>query len=55
MNIYLDSFDREVFRICLKHEGLGSERTKGSEGHGSNLRHWFRSQLKVGDHYVRKP
>jgi hypothetical protein len=49
MNIYLDSFDREVFRICLKHEGLGSERTNGSEGHGSNLRRWFRSQLKVRD------
>ncbi|GJM97922.1 hypothetical protein PR202_ga14885 [Eleusine coracana subsp. coracana] len=34
MNIYLDSFDHEVFRICLKHEGLGSERTNGLEDHG---------------------
>ncbi|GJN38886.1 hypothetical protein PR202_gb27967 [Eleusine coracana subsp. coracana] len=49
MNIYLDSFDHEVFRICLKHEGLGSERTNGLEDHGSNLRRWFRSQLKVRD------
>nr|CAB3470930.1 unnamed protein product [Digitaria exilis] len=37
MNIYLDSFDHEVFRICLKHEGLGSEATDISEDHGSNL------------------
>nr|CAB3468490.1 unnamed protein product [Digitaria exilis] len=37
MNIYLDSFDHEVFRICLKHEGLGSEATDISEDHGSTL------------------
>ncbi|CAL5041817.1 unnamed protein product [Urochloa decumbens] len=49
MNIYLDSFDHEVFRICLRHEGLGSEATDGSEDHGSNLRRWFRSQLKGRD------
>ncbi|CAN6216233.1 unnamed protein product [Urochloa humidicola] len=46
MNIYLDSFDHEVFRICLKYEGLGSEATSSNEDHGSNLRRWFRSQLK---------
>ncbi|XP_066374359.1 nuclear intron maturase 4, mitochondrial-like [Miscanthus floridulus] len=46
MNIYLDSFDHEVFRICLKHEGLGLEATNVSEDRGSNLRCWFRSQLK---------
>jgi len=49
MNIYLDSFDHEVFKICLKHEGLGSEATNVSEDHGSNLRRWFRSQLKEKD------
>ncbi|XP_066373734.1 nuclear intron maturase 4, mitochondrial-like [Miscanthus floridulus] len=46
MNIYLDSFDHEVFRICLKHEGLGLEATNVLEDRGSNLRRWFRSQLK---------
>ncbi|RLM69081.1 hypothetical protein C2845_PM17G00050 [Panicum miliaceum] len=49
MNIYLDSFDHAVFRICLKHEGLGSEARNVSEDHGSNLRRWFRSQLKGKD------
>ncbi|KAL6603797.1 hypothetical protein ACP70R_044158 [Stipagrostis hirtigluma subsp. patula] len=49
MNIYLDSFDHEVFRICMKHEGLGAESTGVSEEHGSNLRRWFRSQLKTRD------
>ncbi|WVZ79304.1 hypothetical protein U9M48_026900 [Paspalum notatum var. saurae] len=49
MNIYLDSFDHEVFRICLKHEGLGSEATNVSEEYGSNLRRWFRSQMKGRD------
>jgi hypothetical protein len=49
MNIYLDSFDHEIFRICLKHEGLGSEATDVSEDRGSNLRRWFRSQLKGKD------
>jgi hypothetical protein len=49
MNIYLDSFDHEVFRICLKHEGLGLEPTNVSEDRGSNLRRWFRSQLNGRD------
>lgn len=49
MNIYLDSFDHEVFRICMKYEGLGSEATNVSDDHGSNLRRWFRSQLKDTD------
>ncbi|XP_021304929.1 uncharacterized protein LOC8083490 isoform X1 [Sorghum bicolor] len=49
MNIYLDSFDHEVFRICLKHEGLGLEATNVSEDRGSSLRRWFRSQLKGRD------
>ena len=49
MNIYLDNFDHEVFRIRLKHEGLGLEPTNVSEDHGSNLRRWFWSQLKDRD------
>jgi retron-type reverse transcriptase len=49
LNIYLDSFDHEVFRICLKHEGLGLEATNVSEDCGSNLRRWFRSKLKGRD------
>ncbi|XP_047092694.1 nuclear intron maturase 4, mitochondrial-like [Lolium rigidum] len=50
MNIYLDSFDHEVFRICMKHEGLSSGATNATENHqGSSLRLWFRSQLKDRD------
>ncbi|EEC81029.1 hypothetical protein OsI_23810 [Oryza sativa Indica Group] len=45
MNIYLDSFDHEVFRICMRHEGLGSEAADVSDNQESNLRHWFRSQI----------
>ncbi|KAL6873457.1 hypothetical protein ACP4OV_013539 [Aristida adscensionis] len=52
MNIYLDSFDHEVFRICLKHEGIGLEAENNSLDHGSNLRRWFRSQLKAKDEKV---
>ncbi|XP_024312253.1 nuclear intron maturase 4, mitochondrial isoform X3 [Brachypodium distachyon] len=49
MNIYLDSFDHEVFRICMKHEGLCSEATNVADNQGSSLRLWFRSQLKDRD------
>ncbi|XP_040381123.1 nuclear intron maturase 4, mitochondrial [Oryza brachyantha] len=45
MNIYLGSFDCEVFRICMRHEGLGSEAEGVSNNQESNLRHWFRSQI----------
>ncbi|KAF0931385.1 hypothetical protein E2562_004523 [Oryza meyeriana var. granulata] len=45
MNIYLDSFDHEVFRICMRHEGLGSEAADVSDNQESNLRRWFRSQI----------
>ncbi|KAG8075206.1 hypothetical protein GUJ93_ZPchr0006g43269 [Zizania palustris] len=46
MNIYLGCFDHELFRICMRHEGLGSEATDVSDNQESNLRRWFRSQLK---------
>ncbi|VAI78325.1 unnamed protein product [Triticum turgidum subsp. durum] len=49
MNIYLDSFDHEVFRICMKHEGLYSGAKNVTDNQGSKLRHWFRSQMKDGD------
>uniref|UniRef100_A0ACD5WB50 Uncharacterized protein n=5 Tax=Avena sativa TaxID=4498 RepID=A0ACD5WB50_AVESA len=49
MNIYLDSFDHEVFRICMKHEGLSSGTSPTDNRQGSSLRLWFRSQLKDRD------
>ncbi|KAL6005683.1 hypothetical protein ACLOJK_006254 [Asimina triloba] len=46
MNIYLDLFDREFYRMCLKYEGLGYDLDASHEGEQkSNLRRWFRRQL----------
>uniref|UniRef100_A0A453R237 Reverse transcriptase domain-containing protein n=1 Tax=Aegilops tauschii subsp. strangulata TaxID=200361 RepID=A0A453R237_AEGTS len=49
MNIYLDSFDHEVFRICMKYEGLFSGAKNVADNQGSKLRLWFRSQMKDRD------
>ncbi|XP_072961978.1 nuclear intron maturase 4, mitochondrial [Typha angustifolia] len=49
MNIYLDSLDREIFRICMRYEGLCSDTGPVKDGHGSNLRCWFRRQMKDRD------
>uniref|UniRef100_M0YR38 Domain X domain-containing protein n=1 Tax=Hordeum vulgare subsp. vulgare TaxID=112509 RepID=M0YR38_HORVV len=49
MNIYLDSFDHEVFRICMKYEGLYSGAKNVTDNQGSKLRLWFRSQMKDKD------
>lgn len=50
MNIYLDSFDREVFRLCMRYEGLGSDSSEAKDGPCSNLRQWMRRQMKDSDH-----
>ncbi|KAM3194503.1 hypothetical protein ACQJBY_070899 [Aegilops geniculata] len=49
MNIYLDSFDHEVFRICMKYEGLYSGAKNVADNQGSKLRLWFRSQMMDRD------
>ncbi|KAG0454798.1 hypothetical protein HPP92_024090 [Vanilla planifolia] len=41
MNIYLNAFDKEVFRISLRYEALGL----GRGLQHSNLRGWFRRQM----------
>lgn len=46
MNIYLDAFDREFFRISMNYEALNLSRKDSINGYGSNLRAWFRSQIK---------
>ncbi|KAJ1703667.1 hypothetical protein LUZ63_003446 [Rhynchospora breviuscula] len=46
MNIYLDAFDREFFKISMKYEALDLDRNYSMDGHSSNLRAWFRSQIK---------
>ncbi|KAL5704517.1 hypothetical protein ACHQM5_022933 [Ranunculus cassubicifolius] len=45
MNVYLDLFDQEFHRMCMKYEVLGSSHAD-QEKEGSRLRRWFRSQLK---------
>ncbi|XP_029116346.1 nuclear intron maturase 4, mitochondrial isoform X2 [Elaeis guineensis] len=49
MNIYLDSFDHEVFRICMRYEGVGSDSADVKNGQRSKLRCWFRRQMKDCD------
>ncbi|KAF5208145.1 Chromatin remodeling [Thalictrum thalictroides] len=45
MNIYLDLFDTEFRRMCMRYEALGSNNAD-QQKERSKLRHWFRSQLK---------
>lgn len=49
MNIYLDIFDREVFRICMRYEGVSSDSADVKNGRPSKLRCWFRRQMKDCD------
>ncbi|KAJ8637109.1 hypothetical protein MRB53_011376 [Persea americana] len=47
MNIYLDLFDREFYRLLMRYEGLCQADVAMQEGeHHSNLRKWFRRQMK---------
>ncbi|KAL5555474.1 hypothetical protein UlMin_037710 [Ulmus minor] len=48
MNIYLDLFDREFYRLSMKYEALDSN-VQTSEQSQSNLRSWFRRHLKTND------
>ncbi|KAI3858782.1 hypothetical protein MKX03_033735 [Papaver bracteatum] len=45
MNIYLDQFDQEVYRIRMRYEALGKVDTN-KDNQKSTLRNWFRRQLK---------
>ncbi|XP_038685897.1 nuclear intron maturase 4, mitochondrial-like isoform X2 [Tripterygium wilfordii] len=45
LNIYLDSFDREFYRLSMKYEALEPQFNIPGESH-SKLRNWFRRQLK---------
>ncbi|KAM7517945.1 hypothetical protein LguiB_016907 [Lonicera macranthoides] len=45
MNIYLDLFDREVYRLSMKYEALGNRRHCENDRSHSKLRSWFRRQM----------
>lgn len=48
MNIYLDLFDREFYRLSMKYEALTINCQKNETSH-SKLRSWFRRHLKVSN------
>ncbi|CAK7354864.1 unnamed protein product [Dovyalis caffra] len=49
MNIYLDVFDHELYRLSMKYEALNTDVNFGGEQLHSKLRSWFRRQLKGND------
>ncbi|KAK0604333.1 hypothetical protein LWI29_014638 [Acer saccharum] len=49
MNIYLDLFDREFYRLSMRYEALSPDFHIGGDGSHSKLRNWFRRQLKDND------
>ncbi|XP_050236370.1 nuclear intron maturase 4, mitochondrial [Mercurialis annua] len=49
MNIYLSLFDHEIYRLSMKYEALNSSLNLHGEQFNSNLRNWFRKQLKGND------
>ncbi|CAA7043245.1 unnamed protein product [Microthlaspi erraticum] len=49
MNIYLDRFDHEVYRISMRHEALGLDSSTDEDRPGSKLRSWFRRQAGEQD------
>lgn len=46
MNIYLDLFDREFYRLSMRYEALIPCFHGGGDGSHSKLRNWFRRQVK---------
>ncbi|KAJ4883759.1 hypothetical protein Rs2_33852 [Raphanus sativus] len=52
MNVYLDRFDREFYRISMRYEALGRDDVGGG-GLGSKLRSWFRR--KAGERDLISP
>ncbi|GMY12496.1 nuclear intron maturase 4, mitochondrial isoform X1 [Fagus crenata] len=49
INIYLDLFDREFYRLSMKYEALVPGFHTDQDGSYSKLRSWFRRQLKDND------
>ncbi|CAE5964102.1 unnamed protein product [Arabidopsis arenosa] len=49
MNIYLDRFDHEFYRISMRHEALGLDSKTDEDSPGSKLRSWFRRQAGEQD------
>ncbi|XVF16996.1 hypothetical protein REPUB_Repub10bG0079000 [Reevesia pubescens] len=49
MNIYLDLFDQEFYRLSLRYEALHPGIDKDEDKSHSKLRYWFRRQLKEND------
>lgn len=49
MNIYLDLFDREFYRLSMRYEAINPNFHVHGDGSDSNLRSWFRRQLKDND------
>lgn len=45
MNIYLDLFDREVYRLSMKYEALGNRLHCENDRSHLKLRSWFRRQM----------
>uniref|UniRef100_A0A1J3IYH5 Putative COX1/OXI3 intron 2 protein n=1 Tax=Noccaea caerulescens TaxID=107243 RepID=A0A1J3IYH5_NOCCA len=49
MNIYLDRFDHEFYRISMRHEALDLDSNTDEDKPGSKLRSWFRRQAGEQD------
>ncbi|KAI6699873.1 hypothetical protein NL676_014197 [Syzygium grande] len=49
MNIYLDQFDREFFKLSMKYEALSSGSDAHQSGSPSTLRRWFQRQIKASE------
>ncbi|KAL3721429.1 hypothetical protein ACJRO7_033859 [Eucalyptus globulus] len=49
MNIYLDQFDREFFKLSMKYEALSSGSDAHQSGSPSTLRRWFQRQMKASE------
>ncbi|KAL3536072.1 hypothetical protein ACH5RR_004533 [Cinchona calisaya] len=45
MNIYLDSFDREIYRMSMTYEALDPKLVTEDDENHSKLRSWFRRQM----------
>ena len=49
MNVYLDRFDHEFYRISMRHEALDRDAQTEEGGLGSKLRSWFRRKAGEED------
>ncbi|KAE8658393.1 Cation/hydrogen exchanger 15 [Hibiscus syriacus] len=49
MNVYLDLFDQEFYRLSMRYEALQDGADKDEDNSHSKLRNWFRTQMKEND------